>query len=79
MSASLVGSKTLNSLTPKSVLAGPKNSRSKDFWLAKHTAHKYPHHDGAVFPSSGMVLFTERTPPPGASAEGVGQEGLQVV
>ena len=26
----------LNSLTPQSVLAGTKNSRSKRFWLAKH-------------------------------------------
>ena len=35
-------------------------------------AHKHPHHDGAVFPSSGMVLLVKLTPPPGASAEGVG-------
>jgi len=27
---------------------------------------KHPHHDGAVFPSSGMVLMNERITPPGA-------------
>ena len=32
-------------LSPKSVLAGTKNSPSKGFLLAKHTAHKYPHHN----------------------------------
>jgi hypothetical protein len=50
-----------NSLTPKSVPAGTKNS------------HKHPYHDGAVFLSCGMVLMDEHTPPPGAYAEGVGQ------
>ena len=70
-----------NSLTAesKSVLAGTKKSRSEGFLLAKHTAHKYPHHDGVVFPSSRMVLLAERTPPPGPSAEGVGQGCLQMV
>jgi hypothetical protein len=50
----------LNSLTAKSALAGTKNSRSEGFLLAKHlkhTAHKHHHHDGAVCPSSGMVLL----------------------
>ena len=32
-----------------------------------------PHHDGAVFLFSGMVLMDEHTPPPGAYAEGVGR------
>ena len=49
-----------------------KNSRSEDFLLAKHTAHKHPHHDGAVFPSSVMVSMDENTAPPGASLEGIG-------
>ena len=47
-----------NSLTAnaRSVSAGTKNSCSEGgFLLAKHTAHKYPHHDGVVFPSSRMV------------------------
>jgi hypothetical protein len=60
----------LNSLIAKSVLAGMKNSHSEGFLLAKqlkHTAHKHHHHDGAVCPSSGMVLMEEHTPPPGAS------------
>jgi len=50
-----------------------KNSHSEGFLLAihlKHTAHKHHHHDGAVCPSSGMVLLDEHTPPPGASAKG---------
>jgi hypothetical protein len=34
-----------NSLTPKCVPAGTKNSRLEDFLLAKHTSHKHPHHD----------------------------------
>jgi hypothetical protein len=66
-------------LTPKSVLAGTKNLRSKGFWRAKHTAHKHPHHDGAIFSSSGMVLLAKCTPALGASAEGVGQGPLQMV
>jgi hypothetical protein len=37
--------KQLNSLTPKCVPAGMKNSRLEDFLLAKHTSHKHPHHD----------------------------------
>jgi hypothetical protein len=58
------------SLTAKSVPAGTKNSRSEGFLLAKllkHTAHKHPHHDGAVSPSSAMFFMEEHTPPPGAS------------
>jgi hypothetical protein len=55
--------KILNSLTPKSVPAGTKNSRLDGFLLAKHK-DKHPHHDGAVFPSSGMVLMVKRTPTP---------------
>jgi len=68
------GQRNINSLTPKSILAGRKNSRLEGFWLAKHKpqAHKPPHHDGAISPSSGMVLSVELTPPPRASAEGVG-------
>ncbi len=67
--------KLLNSLDAKSVLAGTKNSRSEDFLLAKqlkHTVHKHHHHDGAISPSSAMVLIDEHTRPPGASLEGVG-------
>jgi hypothetical protein len=38
-------------------------------------------HDGAVYPSSGMVLLAEHTPtpPPGASSQGVGQGRRQRV
>jgi hypothetical protein len=54
-----------NSLTAQCIPAGTK--------LAKHTLHKHPHHDGAVSPSSGMVLMEEHTPPPGASSQGVGR------
>jgi hypothetical protein len=56
----------LNSLTTKSVPAGTKNSRLEGVLVAKHlkhTAHKHNHHDGAVCPSSGMVLLDEHTPP----------------
>jgi hypothetical protein len=58
----------LQSLAPKSVLAGTKNSSSKGLWLAKQTAHKHPHHDGGVFPSNGIVLLAEHTPLLGTSA-----------
>jgi hypothetical protein len=34
-----------NSLTPKCILAGTKNSRSEEFLLTKHTSHQCPHHD----------------------------------
>ena len=54
----------LNSLTPKCVLAGTKNSRSEDFLLAIHTSHK--HHSPpwwAIILSSGMVLMDEHTTP----------------
>ena len=36
-------------------------------------AHKHPHHDGAVFLWSSMVLLAEHTLPPESSAEGAGQ------
>ena len=66
----------VNSLSAKSVPVGTKNSLLEGFWLAKASktqAHKHPHHDGAVCPSSSMVLFAKHTPPPGASLEGVGR------
>ena len=66
-------------LTPKSVLARTKNSRAEGLWLAKNTSHKHPHHDGAVFPSSGMVLMEENTSPPRASSQGVGRDRRQRV
>jgi hypothetical protein len=66
-------------LTPKSVLAGTKNSPAEGLWLAKHTSHKHPHHDGAVFPSSGMFLMEENTSPPRASSQGVGRDRPQRV
>ncbi len=62
----------VNSFTPKSVPAETKNSCLEGFLPTKHTAHKHPHHDGALRLSSGMVSMVEHTPPPGASAEGVG-------
>ena len=55
-------------------MAVPKNSRLEKFLLAKnlkHTAQKHHHHDGAVCPSSSMVLLDEHTPSLGASAKGV--------
>ena len=61
-----------NSLTPKSVPAGTKPPRSESYWLAKTQGHKHPHHDGAIFLSSCMVLMDEHTPPLGAYTEGVG-------
>jgi len=41
--------------------------------------HKHPHHDGAVFPSSGMVFMDEHTAPLGVSSQGVGQGSRQRV
>jgi hypothetical protein len=64
----------VNSLKPKTVPAGTKNSRSEGILLAKHlkhTAHKHHHHVGAVCPSSGMVLLDEHTPPPGSLRKGL--------
>ena len=67
----------VNSLRAKSIPSGTKNSRSEGYSLAKHTAHKHPHHDEAVCPSRGMALLAEHAPPPsptpGASLEGVDQ------
>ena len=44
---------TLNSLTPKSVLVGTKNSRLEGFWLAKHK-------------HANMPTMMEPFPPPAA-------------
>ncbi len=41
-------SEGFNSLLAKSIQVGTKNSSLEGFLLAKHTAHKHPHHDGAV-------------------------------
>ena len=65
-----------NSFTSKCVLAETKKSQSEGFWLAKHTAHKHPHHDEPFPPPSGMVLIDEHTLTPGVSGVGVGQGGL---
>jgi hypothetical protein len=46
---------SVNSLTPKSVLAGTKNSRSEGFWLAKHNHTNIP-------------TMMEPFPPPAAAA-----------
>jgi hypothetical protein len=69
-------------LTAKSVTAGTSYSLLEGFWLAKASktqAHKHPHHDGAVRPSSGMVLLAKHTSPPVASLEGVGRGHCQRV
>jgi hypothetical protein len=63
---------TVNSLTPKCVPAGRKNSRSERFWLAKHKHTNIPTMM-CRFPSSVMVSMDKHTPPPGASSEGVGR------
>jgi hypothetical protein len=42
--------KAINSITAKSVLAGTTTSHLKGFLLAKHTAHKNPHHDEPFSP-----------------------------
>ena len=47
------------------------------FLLTKHTSHKHPHHNGAVYLSSGIVSMDEHTPPMGVSSEGVGQGRYQ--
>jgi hypothetical protein len=47
----------INSLTPKSILVGIKKLLSKDFWLAKHTVYKYPHHDGAISPPAAWFCL----------------------
>jgi hypothetical protein len=54
----------LNSFTAKSILAGTKNSRSEEFLLAMHTAHKHLHHDEAVCLSSSIISMAENTPHP---------------
>ena len=56
----------VNSLTPKSVPAGTKNSRSKGFWLAKHRTQTSPpwwsrfplqrnDFDGRAYPNPGSL------------------------
>jgi hypothetical protein len=49
----------VNSLTPKSVPAGTKNSRLEDFFLAKHTSHKHPHHDEPFSRLAAWFLWTK--------------------
>ena len=63
----------VNSLTPKSVPAGMKNSRLEGFLLAKHKHTNIPTMMEQFAPFSGMVLLVEHTLPPRASVEGVGQ------
>jgi hypothetical protein len=63
----------INSLTPKSVPARTKKLSLGRLFGSLEQAHKHPHHDGAICPSSGMVLLVERIPPLGAYVEGVGQ------
>jgi hypothetical protein len=58
-SKDMISSWFLELLTTKSVQAGTTKSRLRGFWLAKHTAHKHPHHDGAICLSSSMVFMAE--------------------
>jgi hypothetical protein len=51
-----------NSLTPKSVPGGTKNSCSEGFLLAKLQAHKHPHHGESVSTSNGMGLVDPPNP-----------------
>ena len=62
--------KAVNSLTAKSVPTGTKNSHAEGFLLAKH---KHSHHDGAISPSSGMVLMDTPDRTRVTSSEGVGR------
>jgi hypothetical protein len=62
----------INSLTPKCIPAGMKNSRLETFCY-RNTYHRNIPTMMSCFPSSGMVLMDENTAPPGASSEGVGQ------
>ena len=44
--------------------ARTKNSRSEEFLLAMHTAHKYLHHDEAGCLSSSIISMVKNTPHP---------------
>jgi hypothetical protein len=71
--------KEITALTAKSVPAGTNNSCAEGFLLVKHlkhTAHKHPHHDGAVSPSSRMVLMDTPNWTWVTSSKGVGQGRL---
>ncbi len=59
----------LYSLPAKSCYGGEK----KLGFASKTQGHKYPHHDGALFHFSGMVLMDKHTPSLGAYTEGVGR------
>ena len=71
-SGDIFGLRLLNSLTPKSVPAGTKNSCSEGFLLAKLQAHKHPHHGEAVSTSNGMGLVDPPNPTQGRPVRGVG-------
>ena len=74
-SGDIFGLRLLNSLTPKSVPAGTKNSRSEGFLLAKLQAHKHPHHGEAVSTSNSMGLVNPPNPTQGRPVQGVGVGG----
>ena len=41
--------------------------------VASQQSKKHQHHGGAICQCSGLAMVNQPTPPPGASAEGVGQ------
>ena len=49
---------SFNSLTPKSILAGRKNSRSEDFWQAKHKGTNIPTMMEPFPPPAAWFLWT---------------------
>ena len=62
----------INSLTPKSVLAGTKNSRSKGFWLAEHKNTTIPTMMEPFPPPAAWFLWTN-IPHPREPAKGKNQ------
>ena len=66
--------KDVKSLTAKSILAGTKDSHSEGFFLAKHTAHKHPHHDELFSPPAACFLWNNVPHPREPLQKGLGKD-----
>jgi hypothetical protein len=68
---------SLNSLTATSVLAGTKNSHPEGFWLAKHTAHKHPHHVEPFPPQAAWFWWTNISHPREPLQKGLAEAAVE--
>jgi hypothetical protein len=66
-----------NSLTPKSVLVGTKNSRSEGFWLAKHKNTNIPTMMELFSPPGAWFLWKNIPQPPDPLLKGLYEAAIE--